>query len=1440
MINIRALLTLGTKGTDKAKKEVTDVNKQLDQAADNAERMNRTLSQTRTGQTAMARAGVVQDYRTQRSITGTRGAEGRNFAGLAQGGGGEGFVAAYATLAANLFAVTAAFQALNNAAKTEQLTKGLELMGARSGVSLKLVSNNLREITDNAISAADSMRAVAQASSAGMSSAEIEKLGKVARGASLALGRDMSDSIDRLVRGVTKLEPELLDEIGIMVRLDDAVALYAKQNNVAVSSLTNLQRRQAFANAVLEEGERKFGAIADQIDSNPYDKLASAFRDLGTEIGKLANDILGPFIKLVTEVPVLGLVPALGVLSQTLAKVTPNLDSFYAKVEARRGRLQVRQDFVSGLIPEAEEQYMGAKRGSKDEQDALNEVNRLRAQELNLQARINVEARQAIIIGNFQENVRRRGLGYALQELSASQALLASEQKRLGVQAGITALTKARAVFTAVSGAAEFAMSALSRVLVVITLITAAVALAQAAFKYFFPPSEAEERLKKYKEEMKELLESAKETRNQLQYLSAGEGQDALVNSSLAIIDNLKKQKNEEKAIAEEKNKALTLSQREHDLVREVVKARESASLIQNRSQKIAADNLLATAESNLAASRGAKDFLVVFENLPKEAQILYTTLQDVLPEQAKIVRSAMEEGKSREYILDLLLKQEESLKKLQNFNATLSSSAKTIVEEWDKLKIKDLDTGFTKINASFQDMSKIISQLEKPFSIRTNTAIFDQLKAIGSDKLLSTLATAKDLGVKINPNDEAKIRAFVDNLKSIQELEIKIKTSTGMEKVFAQLELTAKKAFGIGIGAQVAEDYADAAQQAEDILVNNLINEKTAATTAAINSASLEIEKSRLEIARKITDAEMERVGVSIKEDSLIKDILNTSKALEDSVIARKKAQNDILALQKSQDSLVLQKNAATIGSNERKFIEAQITSNKTLIGIKTEQANLEAESAFALAKLSADNLNFKAQTLTLSKAENSLLMGGVAATAELVAAENLRLQAVKETLSFRKEELELTNSIARAQLATRKTTAEAAAARAGVSVDPETSRRLERETLQLSLNENADKKAFLEEEKNLLLQQARLEQEVFKVKMAGARLALENAIAEANLTNQRAIKAGEKAPISQSSISAAETAKSSIDTLIAESATNYTKEQQRIIDLHRLRVDLNNEERKQLEILLGSIPQNFTEVGNRIKAGLANSLGATIGGFGLTGQGADFYASERQGILSNTGLSAEQKKEELKLLKAQSFEIQQQQILVEGLQGVFNGLGDSITNAFVGAIEGSKNLAQAFGEMAQQILRDLAAMIIKMIVFKTIEMGLNLIPGIGPGLSAGFKALTGAAGGVIPMATGGVMDRSLGVQSVIKQPTYLVGEGRYNEAVVPLPNGRAIPVQMHGNSQSNNVAVTVNMTNNGSQTQTEGPDPNKMGQAIAAAVQRELIAQKAPGGLLNRYSTV
>jgi hypothetical protein len=42
------------------------------------------------------------------------------------------------------------------------------------------------------------------------------------------------------------------------------------------------------------------------------------------------------------------------------------------------------------------------------------------------------------------------------------------------------------------------------------------------------------------------------------------------------------------------------------------------------------------------------------------------------------------------------------------------------------------------------------------------------------------------------------------------------------------------------------------------------------------------------------------------------------------------------------------------------------------------------------------------------------------------------------------------------------------------------------------------------------------------------------------------------------------------------------------------------------------------------------------------------------------------------------------------------------------------------------------------------------------------------------------------------------MVGEGRYNEAVVPLPNGRSIPVDMKSGGGEPNKTVIVNLSVN------------------------------------------
>lgn len=224
----------------------------------------------------------------------------KNFSKLSQtiGSGSSGLVGAYATLAANVFAASAAFNALRQAAAFEQLTEGFTFMANESGRTTSLVVDRLKEITGQALSTREALESASLALSAGFKTEELETLAKVARGASLALGRNLNDAFDRLTRGAIKLEPEILDELGIMVRLDDAVEKYAATLGKSAKSLTQFERQQAFLNAINEQGIEKYGAIADAIDVNPYDRLSAAFEDLTKTGFGVINKVLIPLVEL--------------------------------------------------------------------------------------------------------------------------------------------------------------------------------------------------------------------------------------------------------------------------------------------------------------------------------------------------------------------------------------------------------------------------------------------------------------------------------------------------------------------------------------------------------------------------------------------------------------------------------------------------------------------------------------------------------------------------------------------------------------------------------------------------------------------------------------------------------------------------------------------------------------------------------------------------------------------------------------------------------------------------------------------------------------------------------------------------------------------------------------------------------------------------------------
>lgn len=305
-------------------------------AAVNRTSMEQEKAATSTNKTTEAQDKQTKSgrdlYNNQRSIINGSLAQGRANAKLASGIT-SGLVPAYAEIVSNIFAVQQTFAALNRASDLRILRDNLISTGEEAGRNLPIVAESLRDITDAALSTKDALQAVANATAQGFSTTQLEQLTRVAKGASAALGRNLTDSLDRLVRGTAKLEPEILDELGIIVRLDDATREYAAALGKTAGELTQFERQQAFLNAAITQGEKKFGDIANKTDVNPFNQLAASFTDLTQTILEFANTAIAPIAKFFSQNK-LALTAAVLLFVQTIGnRLAPTITSLASSAQ---------------------------------------------------------------------------------------------------------------------------------------------------------------------------------------------------------------------------------------------------------------------------------------------------------------------------------------------------------------------------------------------------------------------------------------------------------------------------------------------------------------------------------------------------------------------------------------------------------------------------------------------------------------------------------------------------------------------------------------------------------------------------------------------------------------------------------------------------------------------------------------------------------------------------------------------------------------------------------------------------------------------------------------------------------------------------------------------------------------------------------------------------
>ena len=1238
----------------------------------------------------------------------------KNFSKMQQGMGG--LVGAYATLAAQVFAVTAAFQFLQVASDFRNLISGQEALGAVTGVAYKSITASIIEATDAQIQYGEAARAAAIGTAAGVTSSQLVELATAAKNASFALGRDLTDSFNRLVRGVTKAEPELLDELGIILRLENATEKYARSIGKARTELNAFERTQAVTNDVLEQAERKFGAIEALMDPNAaaLNQFTKSFDDLikAFQIGVI--DVLTPILKFLTD-NTTALVATLSLISLPILKaILPSMrdwrdesrlvakeskaaaDSYIKdmdrqteallgaqvtrKREADRAAKQATKDIkkrgTSAPAGGGLSYLMGDDKGSKGGASRILSNARKQINEHGAITTGTLEGYNEKQLQNLEKSYDKRIAAADTTSKKITGAFARGDARIKRGWAGLgVAWNSVMAGMAKAAAAAAIAINAVFAITAIIGAITLLVSGFKSLLKWLGLVDEEmlrqEKTIEGLSEKYKTLNEEVLRARQAREELLSGTAVSSNVGQVLQSIDvpNFLKDVNILRSLDSNADGYEEFSERVRETAKELGKIDPRFKTLGNTIKK-----------GDAITQKQASAYEVAANELINLGQQL-----DSLPEKYTAFDksvTALTKSLVKSTPLQDTLKQSEALKtqlraSLENVRTRTALQGKAIREQHAlRKKQRDLDKeAFGDDEQGLKDFNKLTFKAQQM-------------------RRRSITGTASRSRNVVGLRDDKTIELMEESFKGSREQSIELSRELGTQSKF----------HGIILGFEK-----------DRVAAQDKLNTLSAKATATLSQG--------LTIEGKLGNLNQEKLA---NEQKLQK--------------ARQVTRDARLA-----EELLIEKGGAT---------DQELEDQRALVAVALEKEKITERQ-------------YQIQQLNILNKQKELEME-------------------KRLLETKKEIIRLEGAITSDRIA-----------------QEEKNIGLGTSGFQSSTQRRQTELNILTQEKILAAKRAEVAQEVFTEE--------KNKLERAALDRMTGGKT-DKATESQKAAAALE----------AENLAAASPQQQALDQAKndQAQADLNFRRVKDIQKVLANT--------NNLKIeGL--KLDAETVAFGRENKVfAELYRAEREAGIIPEKINVE-------LLRQQAKTMNDLAVLAEARQGIFDKIESSMQGAFTAIIDGSKNAKQAFADMARSILQHLAKVLAEMMVARILSTSL-------------FQSFGFETGGITPpkkeYAKGGYtsprMDYSRGGVARGPQSGYnAVLHG--NEAVVPLPDNRHIPVEMTGGGgQQNNVTVNVSMDGQGqaqTSSQSNGPQAERVGTLIARAVQDELQNQKRSGGILSPY---
>ena len=193
-------------------------------------------------------------------------------------------------------AITKMIGLVREAGKFEAVSSGFVNLGEAAGFTSESI-DKLRAATKNTVSDMELMKQANNALILGVSknADEMANLFDAATRLGAALGRDTKDSVESLVTGIGRQSRLMLDNLGIIVKSEEAYERYANKLKISTKELTNHQKKLAFAEEAMTKISEAVDRLGDDFLTNEQKiaKAAAMFENLKVVLGAGLAPVVG-------------------------------------------------------------------------------------------------------------------------------------------------------------------------------------------------------------------------------------------------------------------------------------------------------------------------------------------------------------------------------------------------------------------------------------------------------------------------------------------------------------------------------------------------------------------------------------------------------------------------------------------------------------------------------------------------------------------------------------------------------------------------------------------------------------------------------------------------------------------------------------------------------------------------------------------------------------------------------------------------------------------------------------------------------------------------------------------------------------------------------------------------------------------------------------------